>query len=425
MKSLALSCSLAILFTNVAYSQDDADLFGQLDKNNDGKLVASEIPADKKRFFDRVVRIGDKNEDGQLTKSEFQAATSESTDTPVADTPTPNRPQRGRPGASRNPEEVFARFDRDKDGKLTRKEAPEPFGRLFDQLKKDSVTLEEFKKVAQRREGNAGRPAQRPEGKAKQQSRNPNDLFKQLDTNKDGKLTVAEVPDKMKPILTRALEKAGRDNKASLSKDEFVRMASKYAKSSDRPSSATGDRPSTTTQRANAANASRTGQSQGPAFFRLLDKNRDGALDASELARASTVMSALDGNKDGKLDMRELFGAQRSRSNDSNRPSDRRRTDSSERPRPNSSDRPKTESRPKSQPKDRPATTDRVNGNVSRSELFKRMFQKLDQDSDGAISKAEATGRLKENFEKVDANSDGKVQLKELEKVISAGSRKE
>ena len=87
----ALLASGLIGLPVVAFAQDDAkkpetnqseELFKKLDKNGDGKLVPDEIPEEQGRFFDRLVRLGDKDDNGELTKAEFDAAIKRS-DAPV------------------------------------------------------------------------------------------------------------------------------------------------------------------------------------------------------------------------------------------------------------------------------------------------------------------------------------------------------
>ena len=53
-------------FAQEAVSETDA-LFTKLDKNNDGQLTKEEVPEVQARFFERLVRLGDKDKDGVLT----------------------------------------------------------------------------------------------------------------------------------------------------------------------------------------------------------------------------------------------------------------------------------------------------------------------------------------------------------------------
>ena len=74
---------------SVRLRADDAkntadDLFKKLDVNNDGKLTASEIPPQHRKFFERLVRMGDTDKDGVLTREEFDHAMQQSEE-PVTD----------------------------------------------------------------------------------------------------------------------------------------------------------------------------------------------------------------------------------------------------------------------------------------------------------------------------------------------------
>ncbi|HVJ69369.1 MAG TPA: EF-hand domain-containing protein, partial [Caulifigura sp.] len=83
MKRLALgmACASALAWCIPVRSevpnQDPAKLFESLDQNKDGSLTADEVGEDRKRFFERLVRVGDKNEDHKLSKDEFVASMSE------------------------------------------------------------------------------------------------------------------------------------------------------------------------------------------------------------------------------------------------------------------------------------------------------------------------------------------------------------
>ena len=54
-------------------------LFERLDTDKDGKVTKDELPEDRQRLFERLVRTADKNGDGQLTADEFAAGRSGST----------------------------------------------------------------------------------------------------------------------------------------------------------------------------------------------------------------------------------------------------------------------------------------------------------------------------------------------------------
>ena len=50
------------------------------------------------------------------------------------------------------------------------------------------------------------------------------------------------------------------------------------------------------------------GQRPRPAIINALDANKDGKLDAKEIANASVALKALDKNGDGEITAEEMFG---------------------------------------------------------------------------------------------------------------------
>ncbi|QGQ29765.1 EF-hand domain-containing protein [Gimesia maris] len=69
--------SLSAGSVSAALEQDESasqNIFQQLDKNSDGTVTADEVPQDKERFFDHLIRTGDENKDGKLTKTEFESS---------------------------------------------------------------------------------------------------------------------------------------------------------------------------------------------------------------------------------------------------------------------------------------------------------------------------------------------------------------
>ena len=155
-------------------------LFGDLDKNGDGKLTADEVPESRKRFFDRLLRVADSDKDGALTRAEFTKGLSP--DELQVTAPASPGGMRGGPGQF-DPNQIFQRFDRNRDGKLEIGEIPEQawerFGPLFDRLQKKELTRDEFVRELERLRGAAGGGnMRRPGGPARSPRLTKEDLQK-------------------------------------------------------------------------------------------------------------------------------------------------------------------------------------------------------------------------------------------------------
>ncbi len=218
--ALVLSASLAaqVRAGDSAGAETSPDeLFKKLDVNGDGTLTASEIPKEQRKFFERLLRIGDTNKDGILSREEFDAAMQKK-EQPVTDinkTPGVDAGS-GPPRPMLDPKRIFEMLDKNKDGKLTRDEVE---GRprikaLFDRLGKDELTLDDLtaalkggnKKAAKKSAKNAAKKAAKKgivpasTSKSEEMSENSTEasqglpaFAQMLDTNHDGRLSREEL----------------------------------------------------------------------------------------------------------------------------------------------------------------------------------------------------------------------------------------
>ena len=358
---LAIPLCLVIV-TSAVSAQDSARekpaageseaIFKSLDTNGDGVLRAGEVPESRARFFQRLVRIGDRNGDGQLTRNEFLAALAgdDPPTTRPSDRPA-NRQRSGRSRAGSGP--VFARLDRNRDGKLTLAEMPEYLRNRFQTILRrnntDSLTREEF----DRNFRPAGPPPADPQADRQRRER----LFQQLDKNRDGKLTGEETTDQSRRVFDYLAKRLQKKAGETITKQEFLDLFASPAPTTRRRQE-DSDRPRTTTE-----------APSGPLFLRLLDTNRDGRLSRDELSRAAERFEHLDADGDGQVDLRELIGPA---------PSGSRRPDSKR------------------------AATPRQN--TGRS-----LFDRLDSNGNGTIESDEIPASLKNRLRRYDQNRDGKI----------------
>lgn len=190
------------------------DLFQELDKNKDGKLTADEVSDEQRKFFDHLRRVADADKNGELTKDEFLKGFKPDESPGI-------NPQgfggRGEGQPQFDPKQQFERLDTNKDGKLTLEELPEQAKErlkpLFDRLGKTELSRDDYVQAIER-----SRRAFGGEG-------GPGEFFKRLDANKDGKLTLEEMPEQAQERFKPLFERLG---KKELTQEEFAQAGPRF-----------------------------------------------------------------------------------------------------------------------------------------------------------------------------------------------------
>jgi len=384
--------------------QSPEALFASLDKNSDGKVTASEVPAEQLRSFERLLRVAGKAKDGELTKSEFLEAVKPDDLKVVA----PQNLGIGGGGNRPDPNLVFQRLDRNKDGKLSRDEIPDQaspqFKQMFDRMQKEEVTREEFVQafLAGLGRGAAGAAFMR----------DPEAFFKRLDSNQDGKVTVAEAPEEFRPQVERWLtNRLGKGKEDSMTLEDLKKIVAENTANGPPPGVAAEMLP---------AGAGRGGFAA--LLLRKLDANGDGKLSKDELQKVGDIFDELDRDRDGLLDLAELSGppgqpgrpaagAPPEGGTAKVTPGDSKDSSAGGAAKPAS-----TGARPVGAG---PAAARRKNGRPG-GQPAQSPLKRFDTNGDGKISRDEAQGKLKENFDRIDANGDGFLEPEELRKALAA-----
>jgi collagen type III alpha len=181
-------------------------IFRFLDKNNDGKVTADEVPEERReRFTAEMLPRADKDKDGALTLDEFRAAM------PAAPPGTPGTP--GQPGQPPRPgspppfgpppggDPLFRALDKDGDGSLSKDEVYGAAEALKTLDKNGDGTLSREEVFPPRPEFARG-----PGGPGGPGGMNPEDIMRRLreaDRDGDGKLSKDEAPERMRENFDR------------------------------------------------------------------------------------------------------------------------------------------------------------------------------------------------------------------------------
>ncbi len=408
MKTIGLSSLVAfglIAATSLPnWAEDEAgppappqpeELFKTLDQNDDGKILSDEISDEQKRFFERLIRLGDDDQNGELSKDEFNKAMEKDDFRPMPPPRDGEGKERGPRGPRPNPEQMFNRLDENKDGSVSISEAPERMKPMLEQLLKKSgkdadatLTKEEFIELAKNFRPERG---PRPEGGPRPDG----------DRRPEGR------PDEGGPRPDGPPGERGRGPEGRGPRDRG-------------PGGPDGE------------GFGRDGDGRRrppmPRFMKELDTDDDGQISKDELAQLSEKFAILDENEDGMLDPHELMGPPPEEmfgDGQFNRPRDGFRG-----PGPQGRGRPPggpqgergpqgPEGRPGKPGPDGPGGR-RPEGKPNPEDMLKR----FDTNQDGKLSQDEAPEKMKERFSKIDANGDGSIDQDELRQMIEKRGEK-
>jgi Ca2+-binding EF-hand superfamily protein len=225
----------------------------------------------------------------------------------IARSDDPEKPKPA-PGQERklDPDKLFDRLDKNKDGFIDKDEAPEKFKERFDKLDTNNdgkISKEEFKQAMaarQRRQGNKGGQPQPGAG-------NGDALFERLDKNKDGFLDKDEATDRLK----ERFDKLDTNKDGKISKEEFqqaLKFLMRQRKGDNAPAKPSSAAPSDSKPAEKKPTATDNAKKPALPSFDSLDKNVDGRLTREELKGTSLEdkFDEIDTNKDGKIDLKEF-----------------------------------------------------------------------------------------------------------------------
>jgi Ca2+-binding EF-hand superfamily protein len=319
---------LVVLMSGLTSAAEHADLFQRLDANRDGQVVSTEVAKTEWPFFKRLLRKADTDDDGRLSLTEFQAGlVSTRPQKPITE-----KADNKLPGSD-SLLLMLVWMDVDANQTITRSEVPADLQPLFDKFVEllktsdsSSFRVQQLRQQAIRYVGAANRFVAREGIDAEvelallndkqwayierlQSSLRPGNmmenpaasalLFAELDTNGDGNVTAAEVPEPFAERFGQLMKRADRNQDKQLSEQEFTAAGKRLAKfAGNRPAeAATNLQVQELLARADRNGDGLLSRQEAPPRmtqrFPRLDQNGDGQLDHNELARAVENIAAL------------------------------------------------------------------------------------------------------------------------------------
>ena len=189
------------------------------------------------------------------------------------------------------PEEFIKRFDKNKDGHLSKDELPPRLAQAFDKAdtngdgKLDRKEVAEMLKVLRQRAGvetKAAAPETKTPATNPELERFVTAQLERLDTNKDGKISKAEA----RGPLADNFDRLDENKDGFLDRDELRKAAARFI----------------------AQRGALGGAGPNTPDFDALDRDADGRLTREELKGTSLAdkFDQIDTNKDGKIDRKEF-----------------------------------------------------------------------------------------------------------------------
>jgi Ca2+-binding EF-hand superfamily protein len=182
------------------------------------------------------------------------------------------------------PEEFLKRFDKNKDGVLSKDELPPGLARNFDRYDRNSDGKLDLKEIGQMLEAAQRAFAAKPAVDEAAVERRVTQILERMDTNKDGKIS----KDEARGPIAENFERIDTNKDGYIDKDELRSMVARNM--------------------AMAGGGPGAGTATAVPDFDALDKNADGRLTRDELKGTPYYdkFDEIDANKDGKIDKKEF-----------------------------------------------------------------------------------------------------------------------